>query len=434
MPNINKNNNPKPRIVIIGAGFAGIQLAKKLKDAPVEILMLDKHNYHTFQPLLYQVAVGALPADSIAFPIRRIFTFQNNFNFNLTNVKQINPQSNTVTTSIGEIHYDYLVIATGSNTNFLGNDQIARFAMPMKNVPEALNIRVLVLQNLEKALITQDIVEREALMTFVVVGGGPTGVELSGALAEMRRLILNKDYRYLREQHMRVYLIESKERLLAAMSEKASRVAKEYLQGDKVTVYNGVRVQSYDGLELTINNGQVIKTHNVFWAAGVKGEVPEGLAGATIARGARIQTDEINRVSGYQNIFAIGDVSAVVTEEFPNGHPGVAPVAIQQGVWLAKNLQHLLKGEPTEPFKYRDKGTLATVGRNKALADLGKLHLTGFVAWVLWGFVHIMSLAGFSNKAAVFMEWVINYMTKNSDNRLILRPFNTQTRTVDHEQ
>lgn len=427
------NSNQKPRVVIIGAGFAGLQLAKKLKNAPVEILMLDKHNYHTFQPLLYQVAVGSLPADSIAFPIRRIFTFQNNFNFNLANVKKINPENNTLTTSIGEIHYDYLVIATGSNTNFLGNDQIAHFAMPMKNVPEALNIRVLVLQHLEKALITRDPVERNALMTFVVVGGGPTGVELSGALAEMRRLILNKDYRYLKEQHMSVYLIESKERLLAAMSEKASRVAKEYLQGDKVTVYNGVRVESYNGLELKINNGAVIKTHNVFWAAGVKGEVPDGLANATVVRGTRIQTDEINRVIGYQNIFAIGDVSAVITNEFPNGHPGVAPVAIQQGAWLANNLQHLLKGQPTQPFKYRDKGTLATVGRNKALADLGKLHLTGFVAWVLWGFVHIMSLAGFSNKAAVFMEWVINYMTKNSDNRLILRPFNTETRTVDHE-
>jgi len=427
------NNNPKPRVVIIGAGFAGIQLAKKLKDAPVEILMLDKHNYHTFQPLLYQVAMGALPADSIAFPIRRIFTFQNNFSFNLANVKKINAESNTVDTSIGQIHFDYLVIATGSNTNFLGNDQIAHFAMPMKNVPEALNMRVLVLQNLEKALVTRDVVEREALMTFVVVGGGPTGVELSGALAEMRRLILNKDYRYLREQHMSVYLIESKDRLLAAMSEKASTIAKEYLINDKVTVYNGVRVQSYDGLELTINNGQIIKTHNVFWAAGVKGEFPEGLESATIARGTRIQTDEINRVLGYQNIFAIGDVSAIINDTLPYGHPGVAPVAQQQGAWLAKNLVHLINREPTQAFVYHDKGTMATVGRNKALADIGKLHLSGFIAWLLWGFVHIMSLAGFSNKAAVFMEWAINYFSKNSDNRLILRPFNTETRTVDHE-
>lgn len=427
-------NNNKPRVVIIGAGFAGIQLAKNLKNAPVEILMLDKHNYHTFQPLLYQVAVGALPADSIAFPVRRIFTFQDNFNFNLANVKKINPANNTVETSIGQIHYDYLVIATGSNTNFLGNDQIAHFAMPMKNVPEALNMRVLVLQNLEKALVTRNEAEREALMTFVVVGGGPTGVELSGALAEMRRLILSKDYRYLKEQHMSVYLIESKDRLLAAMSEQASQKAKEYLIEDKVTVYNGVRVQSYDGSVLTINNGQVIKTHNVFWAAGVKGEKPEGLEKATIVRGDRIQTDEINRVVGYDNVFAIGDVSAIISDEFPNGHPGVAPAAIQQGQWLAKNLIHLIKNEPTQPFKYRDKGTLATVGRNKALADLAGLHLNGFFAWILWGFVHIMSLAGFSNKAAVFIEWVINYMTKNSDNRLILRPFNTETRKVDPNQ
>ncbi|PJJ84788.1 NADH dehydrogenase [Mucilaginibacter auburnensis] len=428
---MDNNINKKPRVVIIGGGFAGLQVAKNLKNTPVEILMLDKHNYHTFQPLLYQVAVGALPADSIAFPIRRIFTFQDNFNFNMANVLKINPDSNTLDTNIGPIHYDYLVVATGSNTNFLGNDQIAHFAMPMKNVPEALNMRVLVLQNLEKALVTRDEEEREALMTFVVVGGGPTGVELSGALAEMRRLILSKDYRYLKEQHMSVYLIESKERLLAAMSEKASTVAKEYLINDKVTVYNGVRVQSYDGSTLTINNGEVIKTHNVFWAAGVKGEFPEGLENATIARGTRIQTDEINRVTGYQNIFAIGDTSAIISEEFPNGHPGVAPVAIQQGQQLAKNLLRIIKEEPTVPFKYHDKGTLATVGRNKALADIGKLKLTGFIAWILWGFVHIMSLAGFSNKAAVFMEWVINYLTKNSDNRLILRPFNTETRKVD---
>lgn len=428
-----QNNKPKPRVVIIGGGFGGIQLAKKLKKAPVEILMLDKHNYHTFQPLLYQVAMGAIAADSIAFPIRRIFTYQDNFTFNLANVQQINPENNTLTTNIGIIPYDYLIIATGANTNFFGNKEIEYYAMPMKNLPEALNMRGLILQNLEKAAITKDPAEKAALMTFVVVGGGPTGVELSGALAEMRHLILMKDYHGLSKQDMMVYLIEGKAELLAAMSEQASKKAKQFLSGNDVIIYNSVHVESYNGLELKIDDGMMVKTRNVFWAAGVKGEVPEGIQAATI-KGSRIQTDEINRVNGYQNIFAIGDVSAIITPQYPNGLPGVAPVAIQQGAWLAKNLVHLIKGEATEPFVYFDKGTLATVGRNKALADIGKLHFQGFFAWLLWGFVHIMSLAGFSSKTAVFLSWAINYFTKNSDNRIIVRSFNTETRTVEVER
>jgi len=427
------NSKIRPRIVIIGGGFAGINLAQKLKNAPVDVLMLDKHNYHTFQPLLYQVAMGAIAADSIAFPIRRIFTYQDNFSFCLTNVQQINPESNTVSTTIGDIKYDYLVIATGSNTNFFGNQEIAKYAMPMKNVPEALNLRGLVLQHLEKATVTKGADERAALMTFVVVGGGPTGVELSGALAEMRKLILMKDYHGLSKHDMKVYLVEGKDRVLGAMSEYASRKAKKYLTANDVEIHNSVHVQSYDGLELKIDNGATIKTRNVFWAAGVMGEVPKGINGATIVRGARIQTDDVNRVKGYENIFAIGDVSAIISEEFPNGHPGVAPGAIQQGQWLAKNLEHLIKNEPTEPFVYHDKGTLATIGRNKAVADLGKFHFSGIFAWFLWGFVHIMSLAGFSSKTSVFLSWAIKYFTKNSDNRLILRNFNPDTRTVEQE-
>jgi NADH dehydrogenase len=428
------NSKIKPRVVIIGGGFAGIQLAKKLKKASVDVLMLDKHNYHTFQPLLYQVAMGAIAADSIAFPIRRIFTYQDNFSFCLANVQQINPESNTVTTNIGDIHYDYLVVATGSNTNYFGNKEIAHFSMPMKNVPEALNLRGLVLQHLEKATVTIDAEERAALMTFVVVGGGPTGVELSGALGEMRKLILTKDYHGLSKHDMKVYLIEGKDRLLGAMSENASKKAKQYLSANDVTIYNGVHVEGYDGLQLKINDGMMIKTRNVFWAAGVMGEVPKGMKVATIAKGERIETDEINRVKGYQNIFAIGDVSAIISAEYPNGHPGVAPTAIQQGRWLAKNLVHLINHEATEPFVYRDKGTLATIGRNRAVADLGKLHFQGFFAWFLWGLVHIMSLAGFSSKTAVFLSWAIKYFTKNSDNRLIIRGFNAETRMVEQEQ
>ena len=426
--------NTKPRIVIIGGGFAGLQLAKNLKDAPVDILMLDKHNYHTFQPLLYQVAMGAIAADSIVFPIRRIFTHQNNIRFNLAYVETINAEKNTVTTNIGEIHYDYLVVATGSDTNFFGNKALESCVMPMKNMPEALNLRGLILQHLEKALVTKDKDEKDALMTFVVVGGGPTGVELSGALAEMRHLILDKDYHGLSKYDMKVYLVEGKDRLLAAMSSGASTKAKEFLTEGEVTIYNSVHVESYDGLTLKIDDGTTIKTRNVFWAAGVMGEYPEGMTNATFVRGSRIQTDEINRVKGYQNVFAIGDVAAITSEEYPNGHPGVAPVAMQQGKQLAKNLMHLINNEPTEPFVYHDKGTMATIGRNKAVADIGKLHFQGFFAWLLWGLVHIMSLAGFANKASVFLTWAINYFTKNSDNRLIIRSFNRKTRMVEPEK
>jgi NADH dehydrogenase len=417
----------KPRVVIIGCGFGGMQLAQHLKHAPVEVLMLDKHNYHTFQPLLYQVAMGDIAADSIGFPIRRIFTHQKNFRFHLAEVQKILPESNTITTSIGNFTYDYLVIATGANTNYFGNQEIEHFTMPMKNIAEALNMRSLTQQNLEKALVTTDVAERESLLTFVVVGGGPTGVELSGALAEMRRNVLCKDFPGLKMEEMKVYLIEGKPDLLASMSKNASAKAKEFLLELGVEIHTGVHVKSYNGEELIIDDGKSIRAKNVFWAAGVRGEVVDGLTGATITKGTRIQTDEISRVNGYANIFAIGDVAAMITPAYPNGLPGVAPAAMQTGQHLAKNLVHLIKGEPTIPFKYLDKGSLATIGRNKAVADLWKFHFYGFIAWILWMFVHIMTLVGFTNKAVVFASWATNYFRKNSDNRLVVRYFNTQS-------
>ncbi|MFI5163216.1 MAG: NAD(P)/FAD-dependent oxidoreductase [Sphingobacteriales bacterium] len=428
-----KKTTARPRIVIIGGGFGGINLAKKLKNKPVEVLMLDKHNYHTFQPLLYQVAMGYIEADSIAFPFRRIFTGQKNFAFNLADVEGINPEKNTVTTNIGEIPYDYLVIATGANNNFFGNKEIEHYTMPMKNIGEALNIRSFMLQNLEKAVIEKDYDTRETLLTFVVVGGGPTGVELTGALTEMRNHVLCKDYPSLCEEDMKVYLVEGKDVLLGAMSASASAEAKKALTHMGAIIYNGVHVDSYDGHELKINDGKVIKTQNVFWAAGVAGEVPPGMSAGCITRGNRILTDEINKVEGYQNIFAIGDVSAMITPETPNGIPGMAQGAIQTGQHLAKNLMHLINREPTEPFKYFDKGSLATIGQNKAVADIWKLHFHGYIAWLLWMFVHLMSLVGFSNKLSVFVSWAAKYFTKNTDNRLIVRFFDTETRMTSSE-
>jgi NADH dehydrogenase len=428
---MDKKNQAKPRVLIIGGGFAGVQLAKNLKHAPVEVLLLDKHNYHTFQPLLYQVATGALEGDSIGFPIRRIFSRQKNFTFHLAEVQKIDTNAKIVTANIGDIHYDYLVIATGANTNYFGNKELEHYTLPMKNIAEALNVRSLIIQNLEKALVTVDEAEREALLTFVVVGGGPTGVELSGAIAELRKYVLCKDYPGLCKEDMKVFLVEGKDRVLGAMSEQASVKAGKFLMDMGISIYNGVHVSSYNGDILKIDNGVDIKTRNVFWAAGVRGEMPDGLPAEAIAKGSRIQTDDINRVKGYENVFAIGDVSSVVSEANPNGFPGVAQVALQQGKQLAKNLLCIINNQPTTAFKYNDLGTMATVGRNKAVADLKKLKFQGFFAWILWMFVHLLSLAGFSNKSIVFFNWAVNYFTRNSDNRLVIHHFDTNTMMTD---
>lgn len=428
---MNKQESKKPKVIIIGGGFGGVQLAKKLKNAPVEVLLLDKHNYHTFQPLLYQVATGAIEADSIGFPIRRMFSRQKNFTFHLANVDHIDTANNIVETTAGNYSYDYLIIATGANTNFLGNQELEHFAMPMKNIAEALNIRSLMLQNLEKALVTTDKAERDALLTFVIVGGGPTGVELAGAISELRKYILCKDYPGLCNADMKVYLVEGKPEVLASMSLQASKKAKAFLEEMDVILYNNVHVSSYNGSILKIDDGKIIQTRNVLWAAGVKGEVPSGMPEDIVAKGGRLITDDVNRVKGYSNVFAIGDVAAVISEANPAGYPGVAQVALQQGKHLAKNLQNIIQGKATIPFVYNDLGTMATIGRNKAVADIKGFKFQGFFAWLLWMFVHLLSLAGFTNKTIVFFNWAINYFTRNSDNRLIIRYFKTDTMTVD---
>lgn len=422
-------NTQKPRIVIVGGGFGGLELAKKLKNKPVEVTMLDRHNYHTFQPLLYQVATGALEAESIAFPLRRMFQDQNNFSFSLTEVLKINSEKNTLDTTIGEVAYDYLVLATGADTNFFGNKQLEHFSMGMKSVPEALNIRSMILQSFEAALTEKDPQEKEELMTFVVVGGGPTGVELAGALAEFRNYILEKDYPKLDDCDMRVFVVEGKHQVLGVMSEKSSSKAQQYLLDMGVIIYNDVHVQSFDGELLTIDDGRVLRTRNVLWAAGVVGQFPEGIKAENIVRGRRIQTDEINKVKGYSNIFAIGDVAAVITADNPNGHPGVAQVAIQQGKHLANNLVAIVEGKETIPFKYKDRGSMATVGRNKAVADIGKLRFAGFFAWILWCFVHVLSLLGNQNKITVFLTWIGRYFSFDGPTRLIIRSFSRESMT-----
>lgn len=412
-----------PKVVIIGGGFGGLEVAKQLADEPVDVLMLDKHNYHTFQPLLYQVATGSLEAESIAFSLRKNFAGQKNFRFRVAEVSSVDMANNKVNTDVGEIDYDYLVIATGSTTNFFGNKDIEHFAMPMKSIPEALNLRYLVLQNLEEASLKATKEEREPYLTFVLVGAGPTGVELAGALAELRNHILDRDYPELEKEHMKVYLVDFLPKVLGPFSDEGSEEAKRFLTDMGVEVMLGVKVESYNGEEIKFEGGKTIKTKNVIWSAGVQGVIPEGIDKDKIERGNRISVDTINRIKGSANVFAIGDVAAMITDETPKGHPGVAQVAIQQGRLAGKNIIHLIKGQPTEPFKYNDKGSLATIGRNKAIADLGKIRFQGFFAWLIWMFVHLISLLGFRNKVVVFVNWIGNYVANNGGSRLIIRRF-----------
>ena len=423
-------NSSFPKVVIVGAGFGGIELANNLKNKEVDVLLIDKHNYHTFQPLMYQVATGSLEADSIAFSVRKNYEGRKNFRFRIAEVKKINTDKNSIETTVGDIDYDYLVLATGSTTNFFGDKEIEQHALPMKSIPEALNLRSAILQNLETALLMPTQEEREPYLTFVLVGAGPTGVELSGSIAELRNFVLHKDYPELQKSEMKVYLVDFLPKVLSGMSEQASKKAQEFLENMGVEVLTGVKVEKYDGEVISFEGGRKIKTKNVIWSAGVKGIVPEGFSKEQFAKGDRLTTDEINRVKGLNNVFAIGDVSSSVSEAMPKGLPGVAPVAIQQGKHLAKNILHLIKNEPTVNFKYNDQGSMATIGRNKAVVDLGKIKFQGFFAWLTWMFVHLVLLMGFRNKVVVFINWLGSYISYNGGTRLIIRPFYKKPVTV----
>ena len=412
-----------PTVVIIGGGFGGIQVAKQLADKPVEVILIDKHNYHTFQPLLYQVATGSLESESIAFSLRKNFEGQKNLRFRNTEVTGINTDTNTVNTTIGDLQYDYLVVATGSTTNFFGNKEIEHYAMPMKSIPEALNLRYLVLQNLEEANLKPSKDERAPYLSFVLVGAGPTGVELAGALAELRNHVLDKDYPELVKDEMKVYLVDFLPKVLGPFSDEGSKAAEDFLKKMGVEVLLGVKVETYDGNEIKFEGGKSIKTKNVIWSAGVMGVIPEGISKEAIERGNRIKVSPTLQAVGTNNIFAIGDVSAMITEETPKGHPGVAQVAIQMGELTGKNIYRLIKGEQLEPFKYNDKGSLATIGRNKAIADIGKFKTQGFFAWLIWMFVHLISLMGGRNRVIVFINWIASYVTYNGGSRLIIRKF-----------
>ena len=413
-----------PRIVIIGGGFAGLAMAKKLRNKSVQVVLLDKHNYHNFQPLMYQVATGGLEPDSIAYPIRKVVQDFENFYFRLADVTQIDAENNKVIADIGELRYDYLVLATGSRSNFFGNKEMERNCMAMKTIPQSLNIRSLILENFEQALLTNDIDERHSLMNFVLVGGGPTGVELAGALAEMKKAVLPKDYPDLDVRKMEINIIQSDDRILNTMSENASKKAEEFLIKLGVSVWKNVRVTGYDGRIVTTNSDLIFDSATVIWTAGVQGALVNGLsADSLIERVNRIKVNEFNQVVGYENIFAIGDIASVSSEDYPRGHPMMAQPALQQGRQLAENIIKHINKKTMKPFVYKDKGSMATIGRNKAVVDLPHYKFSGVFAWFVWMFVHLLSLIGFKNKAIVFLNWVYNYIRFDREARLIIRPY-----------
>ena len=416
-------HNNKARVVIIGGGFGGIQLAKSLKNKDLQVILVDKNNYHTFQPLLYQVATSVLEAESIAYPIRKIFNGAKNLFFRLGEVTNICPDEKKIELGKDELYYDYLIIATGATTNFFNNEGLTISAMPMKSVLEALDLRSMILQNFEKMLRNSNERKRQGMLNFVIAGAGPTGVELAGAMGELKLHVLPKDYPEIDFSQMNVYLVQSGERVLPMLSEKSSEKAKKYLEKLGVEVVLNTRVLDFFGDYVQVNTGNDIIARTLIWTAGVKANPVQGIGAEALNKGGRIQVNTFNQIKGHDAIFAIGDVACMETPEYPRGHPMVAPPAMQQGQHLAKNLLRLENGKPMTPFVYKDKGAMATVGKNKAVVELNKLKFGGVFAWFVWMAVHLMSLVGFRNKFVTLFNWTKNYFNSDRGIRLIITPF-----------
>lgn len=417
----------KKKIVILGAGFAGLQLARRLRNTLCDITLVDQYNFHQFQPLFYQVATARLEPSSVSFPLRKVFQKKKNVHIRVARVNQVDTTAQLVhTDEAGSIPYDYLVIATGCTTNFFGNENIARYAFPMKSTTEAIALRNRILLNFEDAIdaAPQDL---EAIMNIVIVGGGPTGVELAGALSEMKRNILPKDYPDMDFSHLNVFLLEGSPHTLLAMSEPAQKKSQEYLEQLGVKVWVNSLVKDYDGHTVLLQDGRTIRTRNLIWAAGVMGNVPPGIPKEKLVRGNRIKVDAHNRVEGYENIFAIGDVSYMETEGWPKGHPQLANVAVNQGKHLAVNFKRLLlRNDSMKPFVYKNPGTMATVGKRKAVVDLPFIKFQGLLAWFTWMFLHLMLILSVRNKLFIFINWAISYFTNDTTLRLILLPTRKQ--------
>lgn len=408
------------RVVIVGGGFGGLKLAHDILKSDYQVVLIDRNNYHQFQPLLYQVATAGLEPSSIAFPFRKIFQKKEEFHFRLTEVLRIDQVHKLVETAIGNISFDYLIIATGADTNFFGNQQIAQNSMPMKSVSEALILRNTFFQRMEDALNSTSDEEREMCMNIVIVGGGATGVEVAGTLAEMRSYILPKDYPEMDFRAMKIILLEGSPRVLNAMSDISSKKAREYLVILGVEVRTDTQVVEYNGSYVKLKEGDTIPTKTLVWAAGIIGNTIPGLSEEVYSRG-RILVNEFSQVKDSDCIFAIGDVACMVSEKFPRGHPQMAQPAIQQGKNLARNLKNLKKNQTLIPFEYKDLGSMATIGRNKAVVELPNYKFQGFFAWAIWMVVHLKSLLGVKNKFLVFLNWVWNYFTYNLSLRLIIK-------------
>ena len=406
------------RIVIIGGGFGGIEIVKGLNTSKYEVLIIDRQNYFTFQPLLYQVATGGLEPDSVAYPIRKIISKKNNVVFRMAEVSEIQTNIKKIITTIGILPYDILILANGAKTNFFGMKETMENALSLKSVTDALNMRSFILQNFEAALLTNDKDAQMSLMNFVIVGGGPTGVEISGSLAELKRHVLPNDYPELDLSMMNITIIESSNNVLDSMSDYSKNKSKKQLEELGVKLMLNTQLVSYNGKEAKLKDGTIIPTSALIWTAGVKGNIINGFSPDIIEKGNRLSVDAYNRLKGFEDVFAIGDIASMES----NPHPMLAPVAMQQGKNLAKNLNRKNFSE-WKKFKYSDKGTMATIGRSRAVADLRFLHLQGILAWLAWLFIHLMLLVGFRNRVIVFFNWVWNYFSYDKAIRLIIRPY-----------
>ncbi|MCH7401373.1 NAD(P)/FAD-dependent oxidoreductase [Belliella kenyensis] len=420
LPNLPKSDLPK--VVIIGAGFAGLKMARKLMGKPFQVLLLDKNNYHQFQPLFYQVATSGLEPSAISFPLRKVFHHSKNVTFRMAEAKQIDQENNRLYTNVGYVDYDYLVLALGTDTNFFGLKNVEAKSSPMKSVSEALYIRNKIIANYETAINVADVNERKPIMNIVIVGGGPTGVELAGAVAELRNNVFPKDYPELSFKNMKVVLIEAGPNLLASMSDIAKEKAKSYLENLGVDVMLDTQVSDYDGELVYLKGKESIKTKTLLWAAGVKANRIKGLIEDQVLPNGRLVVDHYNKLTCSENIFVLGDMALMITDEYPNGHPQIAQVALQQGNNLANNLINNPNGKNWKPFQYKDLGSMATIGRKLAVVDLPFVKFQGLLAWLTWLFVHLMAILGVKNKLFIFINWAWNYLAFDPSLRLLIRP------------
>lgn len=418
----NIKRNEQRRVVVVGGGLGGLKLVSSLCDTDFQVVLVDKNNYNQFPPLIYQVASAGLEPSNISFPFRRLFQGWKNFFFRMAEVQHIDTEEKAIKTSIGTIHYDDLVLAAGATTNFFGNKNIEASALPMKSVSESMRLRNTILQNLERAETEDNEARKQALMNIAIVGGGPSGVEIAGVLAEMKQTILPRDYPDLDTSCMHIYLINATPRLLGAMSERSSREAERALKELGVEVMTNCMVTDYVDKELVLKDGQRISAETVIWVSGIKANNIDGIPTESIGHAGRILVDRFNRVKGLKDVYAIGDQCIVEGDEaYPYGHPQLAQVAIQQAKTLAKNLIRQEKGETEQPFSYHNLGTMATIGRKKAVVEIGKLKFGGFFAWLLWLIVHLRSILGVKNKTIVFLNWMWSYMNYKQSLRLILK-------------